>query len=64
MGVVKVQASFNKLNSGQTSIILLRSNQRSNGIANGVNACCHLEEFTSFSASNIRRNIKLLVQLL
>src|ERR1700683_2079883 len=64
MGTMKVRASFNKLDSSQTGIVLLRSNQSSDCIANSVKAHCHVKEIASFITSKIRRNIKLLIQLL
>jgi hypothetical protein len=46
VGVVEVHAILEKLDCGQTSIVLLRHNQSSDGIDNEIDTGCGLKEET------------------
>jgi hypothetical protein len=64
VGAMQVQAILEELNGGQTSIVLLRCYQSGDGIGNEINIGCGPKEVSSIVASDVRRDIDLLAQLL
>ena len=64
VGHMQVQAILDKLNGGQTSIVLLRCDQSGDGIGDEIDIGRGPKEVNSVVASDVRRGIDLLVQLL
>jgi hypothetical protein len=64
VGVVEVHAILEKLDRGQTSIVLLRRNQSSDGVDDEVDTGCGLKEVGSIVTSDVRRDIYFFMQLL